>query len=252
MTIADADREALEAERDFLLRSLEDLEAEHAAGELGADEYHRLVDEYTARAAATLRALGGDAAPPSGTPRRRARTTAVVVGLVVVAAAAGVLLASSLGLRQPGQTVTGNAQSGGSRAAFERAVERRPDDVAARMQLARFLLQSGEPVDALKQYDRAAELDPGNVEALAYGGWIISLAGLPDEALKRLDAAVAADARYPDAHVFRGMVLYRGLGDLAGAAAELRTYLELAPDGPMRDQVEALLEEIKAAGTADP
>jgi hypothetical protein len=53
----------LEEERDFLLRSLEDLEAEHEAGDIDEADYRALRQEYTARAALALRTL---AASPEG------------------------------------------------------------------------------------------------------------------------------------------------------------------------------------------
>ncbi len=53
----DVDVESLEQERQFLLRSLADLDAEHVAGDLDDDDYRTLTDQYTARAAAVLRAL---------------------------------------------------------------------------------------------------------------------------------------------------------------------------------------------------
>ena len=66
----------LEEERDFLLRSLADLEAEHDAHDIDDVDYRNLKDDYTARAAAVLRALesppdrpvepGPSAAPGSG------------------------------------------------------------------------------------------------------------------------------------------------------------------------------------------
>lgn len=249
-TVSHQDRAALQAERDFLLRSIEDLQAERSAGELDEERYQRLIEDYTARAAAALRALDGSAellpAPPPVGARSQLRRVAVVGGLIAVATVASLLLASSLGLRQPGETITGNAQSaGGSRAAFQLAVERRPDDVAARLAYARFLLQSGEIVDALRQYDEAAELDPGNAESLAYGAWIVYLAGFADDAMGRVDRAVAADPDYPDAHFFRGMMLLRENDDRVAAASELRTYLRLAPEGPMRAQVESVLAGIE-------
>src|SRR5262249_38766367 len=59
------DRARLEAERDVLLKSLDDLEAEHAAGGIDDESYQTLRDDYTARAAAVIRALrdGVDARP---------------------------------------------------------------------------------------------------------------------------------------------------------------------------------------------
>ena len=41
-------RSDLEAERDFLLRSIEDLERERAAGDVGADDYAELRSDYVA------------------------------------------------------------------------------------------------------------------------------------------------------------------------------------------------------------
>ena len=48
---------ALEEQRDFLLGSLDDLERERAAGDIDEADYEALRDDYTARAAAVLRAL---------------------------------------------------------------------------------------------------------------------------------------------------------------------------------------------------
>ncbi len=53
-------RAPLEEERDFLLRSIRDLDAEHAAGDMADGDYARLRDDYTARAARVLRALDGE------------------------------------------------------------------------------------------------------------------------------------------------------------------------------------------------
>ena len=53
----DLPAEALEQEREFLLRSLDDLDRERAAGDMDEQDYRALRDGYTARAAAVLRAL---------------------------------------------------------------------------------------------------------------------------------------------------------------------------------------------------
>jgi len=51
------------AEKEFLLRSLRDLEDERAAGDIDDDDYATLKQDYTARAAAVLKALRADVAP---------------------------------------------------------------------------------------------------------------------------------------------------------------------------------------------
>ena len=53
----DFDRGALEAERDFLLRSLDDLDAEREVGNVDDGTYQTLHDDYTARAATIIRSL---------------------------------------------------------------------------------------------------------------------------------------------------------------------------------------------------
>lgn len=56
-----ATRSQLEEQRRFLLTSLRDLDAERHVGDIAEADYLRLRDDYTARAAAVLRAL----APPT-------------------------------------------------------------------------------------------------------------------------------------------------------------------------------------------
>ena len=262
---------ALESERDFLLRSLDDLEAERAAGNLEDDRYQALKDDYTARAAAVLRSIeeGFDARPvPPPVPWRR--RLAAGLGIAAFAAVAAVLLAGALGERLPGGSATGNAQSD-RRRALEEQVRRHPDSAAAHMAYARHLLDTGEVADAVVEFDTAARIEPDNAEALAYAGWLVFLAAgsqtgdaqdtqppsgdvsqsretssrLMAAALTRLDQAVAADPDYPDAHFFRVMVLLQGTNDPAGAVSELERYLALVPDGPQSAQVRQLLERAR-------
>jgi cytochrome c-type biogenesis protein CcmH/NrfG len=260
---------SLESERDFLLRSIADLETERDAGNLDDERYRALKDDYTARAAAVLRSLeeGRDAPPPAPVPKKRKLLTGgAVVAFVVVAALA---LAAAAGKRHDGQTITGNSQSGSStpssgpeadkarRAALERQLTEHPDDPAAHLVFARFLLETGELTEAVKEYVATAKLDPKNAEANAYAGWVTFLAAqsenadpktaadLTDRALARLDAAVAAGPDYPDAHFFRGMVLFRGKNIPKAAIPEFERYLALVPDGQLNAQVKQLLDQAR-------
>lgn len=251
----DAVAVALAGERDFLLRSLADLDAEYAAGELTEHRYRDLRDRYTVRAAAVLRALERlDGAPPLATDGQPARRGPRRLGLIAVCASVlavgGVLLSNALQDRRPGQTITGNAQSmTADLGVLERAAAQRPDDAETQLAYASALLADRQLVDALRAFDTAARLDPTNPVPKAYGGWIVFLAGLTDEALTRLDAAVAVDPAYPDARFFRGMVLLRGRQDEAAALADWREYLRLAADGPERQQVQALVDRMTASST---
>ena len=72
----------LEEERQFLLRSLTDLEREFHAGDVDQHDYDVLRDGYTARAANVLRSIDdGKAARP---PRRESNPKSVIATVVAV------------------------------------------------------------------------------------------------------------------------------------------------------------------------
>ncbi len=263
-TTPDAEHEQLEAERDFLLRSLDDLEAERADGSIDDAAYQRLHDDYTARAAAVIRALrdGVDARPPAPQTSTRRRLL-TFVGVVGFAALAGVALAAALGARLPGQTSSGNSSGSGAAAAasqtrrtLEAAVARNPSDVQARLQLALVLERANDLHGALVQYDAITKLDPSSADAEAQSGRILYLTAQASPAnasqlvtlsKARLDHAVLLDPRYPDAHFFRAVVLANEYQDFAGAANECQRYLLLAPNGPWADPARQLLAQATSA-----
>lgn len=235
------DRDALVAEKEFLLRSLDDLERNRDDDDIDPATYERLNREYTARAAAVARALrdGVDERPRS----RRLPTAArvgVVVAVVAFSAVTAVLLTRSLGARLPGQGPTGGPEPGAA------ATDPAPDSVAGRLASAREHAGRGDFTAALRQYGEVARLDPSNVEARAYGGWMLAQLGLPDDAVKALDRAIEMDPGYADARFFKGFVLYRAKHDPAAAIPELRRFFALAPDSPMAPQVRRLLEQALA------
>jgi len=250
-------------ERDFLLRSLDDLDREHAAGNVDDDTYERLHADYTARAAIALRAMKeggepGDEPDVEDAPRGRHRLL-VVGGLVVFAVVVAVSLAFALGARLPGNTVTGRQVSpGGDVTNAQReqrlvaATKARPTDAQAQLALARFRLGQQDLVGALTAYQAAAALAPTDPEPFAYSGWIIRLQGDPDQALQLLDKAVQVDGTYPDAHFFRGFVLLRDKKDPNAAIPDFQQYLVESPDSPLADQVRSLLAEAVESGKKSP
>ena len=240
MTISS--RDELEEERDFLLASLQDLEREYAAGELSDRDYQALHDDYTARAAVVLKALQRDSARPRRgdrpAPVRTQRPLVITLGVIlVIAAMTGATVAAFSGEREAGAPMTGSL----------------PDTPSGRMQQALQLESEGRAADALKIYDELLKADPRNVQALAYRGWRLKRAGLPDQALASLDQAVALDPRFPDAHFFRGMVLYQDRKDPAAAVTEFRLFLSNNPPQEMVPLVEDVLRRAMAdAGQPGP
>jgi tetratricopeptide (TPR) repeat protein len=228
----------LEEQRRFLLQSLKDLDRERDAGDLDEDDYRTLRDDYTVRAATVLRAIeaGKTGLATQRQKRRRStKATALLVAAVAgVALVAGGLVAAWSGQRVPGQTVTGAV----------------PSNTADQLTRAQQLLTEGKAVDALKLYDQVLKQDPANAQALTFRGWILEAAGLHDEALASLGKAVAADSNFPMAHFFRGMVLFQGKNDPAGAIPEFQAFLASNPPADAAKTAQDVLDQAKQAAGA--
>ena len=231
------DRDELEEERDFLLASLQDLEREREAGDLSERDYQALHADYTARAAVVLRALDRSRSRPPGRgsqtarPVRTRRPLVVTLGVILlVAAVAGGAVATFSAQREPGAPMTGSL----------------PDTPSGRMQQALRLESEGQAAEALKIYDELIKENPRDIAALSYRGWLLKRAGLPDQAMDSLDRAIAVDPRFPDAHFFRGMVLYQDRKDPAAAVTEFRLFLSNNPPPEMIPLVEDVLRRAMA------
>ena len=265
MAAMDNEQFALVTERDFLLRSLSDLDDERDAGNIDAEQYAILHADYTARCAVVLRAIAGtssgagsnkssqlkaqgDSAQEASARRRR---FAVWVGVVAFAVVTAVSLSFAMGARLPGQFVTGPAPSGSaggaSLAALEAAVKKNPADIEAHRSLARAYLSQQRYADGLKEFDEVVKLAPKDTEAHAYGGWILRLAGLPDDGLVRIERALEIDSSYPDAHFFKGIIYLRDKSNPSAAIPEFQLYLAAVPDGGQSAAVRQLLAQAVAA-----
>lgn len=235
----------LEEQRDFLLRSLEDLDREREAGDIDDDDYRTLHDDYTARAAAVLRAIDeGRASLAAPRPARRSRTVLVVLAVGAVGVAAGLAVAAASGTRLPGQFASGQT---------DRATS------SQKIQAAAALAERGEVLAAIEEYDEVLAEDPDNAAALTYKGWLLvdvgDSNGQPDLVARGtgyLRDAVAADPRFPDAHFFLGFVLLRLEGDRAGAEREFQAVLDNDPPRALAQQARMVLGDLRAGGDGIP
>ncbi len=235
----------LTEERDFLLQSLRDLEAERDAGDVEDGDYDVLREGYTARAAAVLRlqearATGAEPEVPPEPPRpwwRRRR--AVVVGALVgvFAVAAGLLVAHNAGQRLPGDTVSGSAPNN----RVDQLLVQAAADVQAR-----------DIKGALTAYHDALQLDPRNVAALANQGWLVAILGntandrgLMDQGLANIRQAEQTDPSYASAHFYAGSILLQE-GDAKGAVVEFQAYLDDDPSSPQAALVRQDLQNAQA------
>ena len=232
-------------EREELLRSLRDLDAEHAAGDLDEHDYAALRDDYTARAAEVLR---GSVAPRASRPiQPRWRRPFVVVVTVAAALGVGVSVARMAGERVGSQGLTGSINAAGGD---------RSDEVTKLLEAARATL-STDPLASLKSYDAVLAVDPQNPEAMAYGGWLVRIvaqsadgpqrAELISRARERLDNAVTVAPRYPDARAFRGILRLRDLSDPVGANADFTALDALDPPDFVRQLVASAQAEAATA-----
>jgi cytochrome c-type biogenesis protein CcmH/NrfG len=250
------ERSRLVAERDVLLQSLDDLENERLAGGIDEESYRALHDDYTARAAAVIRALrdGVDARPSEPKPTR-SRRVVVVTAIVVFAVGAGVALAAAVGDRLPGETSSGNSPTtrgsdqtaNAVRKRLEDAITRNPNDVTSRTLLARLLAENGDLAAALRQYDEIIRIDPTSAEAYAESGRIVYFARQYDDARARLDTALMLNPEFADARFFRAIVLAEQFLDFRGAQGDLQRYLVAQPNGVYADQARQLLADVTAA-----
>ena len=249
--------EALEEERDFCLRSLRDLDAEFAAGDMDEADYRTLRDAYTVRAANALRALGGVAAGvvgeavpalgsgthPEGTGhaempvRRRSswrrRAIVAAAGLVIAAGASWAVVASSA-TRLPGQQVTGSVLGS--------------EQVASELLAAEQSLAKGDDLSALRDYQKILSSQPDQPEALTGAGWLLAQTQQPSllkQGLAMLASAERAAPDYAPAHLYRG-VAFLSEDDYADAVPELQWYLGHSPDPQLVPKVRQALQQAQA------
>lgn len=214
---------ALERERDFLLRSLDDLDAERAAGDLDTSDHAALADDYTRRLAEVARSIDEErtAFDQVDTKLDTRQRVFTVIGIVVLAVLAGVLLGEASGFRSPDDSVTGDIRQSSAGLLAE----------------ADTLTREQRWPEALEVYDEVLDVAPGNVEALTYRGWLTARLGDDETALLDLSEAVAVDPTYPDARVFSAIVLDNQLR-FTEAAAELAAFDSVDPPEAMLMLVE--------------
>ncbi|MDQ3108226.1 MAG: hypothetical protein M3Q68_10530, partial [Actinomycetota bacterium] len=227
-------------QREFLLRSLRDLDAERAAGDLDEGDFEALRDDYTARAAAVLRLLDEgeateDEAPAVAAGRRagRGRLAATVLVLALVSGGAGYVVAGSSGERLATDEASGDIVEGSN----------------DRITRAQVLASEGRILEAVRVYDDLLDDDPENPVALTQRGWLLSRvdATLVDSGLASIERAIALDPGYPDAHFFRGMILWRAKAEPAQAVEAFQRGIDAKPPPDLL----ATFEEVMGLAQAD-
>jgi tetratricopeptide (TPR) repeat protein len=256
----DPELEARQVRHRLALEALRDVEADHRAGSLDEEAYHRERAEAEAHAARTRAELDAPAPPATERPRRGSggvRPAAFVAALLAGALLVGFALPAPMGIGE--RTVTNQALADAlageqaRRAEIDRLsalVAEDPTNAAALSDLADAYLAGGSAEDLRRA--AAALILLLSVEpedASAYRRLITAYINAGDwvQAANALDsyAAAAADDE-PDIPFFRGLIAFRGNGDLPEAVRQFDRFLELAPDDPRASMIRSLRAE--AAG----
>jgi cytochrome c-type biogenesis protein CcmH/NrfG len=268
---------ALEDERRMLLQSLRDLEIERDSGTLAEEDYAQQRAETEARAVAVLRRLQqheaatirsvrsrppatvkgarADARSNGSGPHggRRSRALPAIVVVVATLAVAVPVLAGALRPRSGETPITGGTSGAAATGPFQalvQQVQQHPRDIDARLALGHAMLASGDARSALGQYLEVLKLNTTEPEATATIGYIAFLSGHSDDGLKIVDRALAKHPRFADALYYKGVILLKGLAEPGEAEKVFRDYLDAAPDGQYRTEVQQLLAEATSSASA--
>jgi tetratricopeptide (TPR) repeat protein len=224
-------------DREYLLRSLDDLDRELAAGDINQHDYETLRADYTARAAASIREanpvfaasfepgkhtseqnsqpLEGsstEARSSAETPSTRSTITTQASpstsstkpahakrSLVQRLGVAFGVLGVAVGSGVAVARFAGERVGGqGLTGTVRQAAS--PQQVQAEkfMQIGRDNLGS-DPIESLKAFDAALKIDPNLPEAMAYSGWVLRIASLSAEGKDAEELLAGAIRRIDDA-----------------------------------------------------
>jgi cytochrome c-type biogenesis protein CcmH len=259
-----SERANLLQDRARLYADLKELNFDFQAGKLSEADYTALRSEIEIKAAAILEQLEQTAKPASAKKqaekvaappqpqtagekdRPRVRGWQLAVGgafLLIFGVIVGVLLTNSLRSRDAGQGsitgdfLTGTGSPGGS-----------GNEAASLLQQGKTAFSKQEWATAIEAFKRVLAIDPNQPEAHAYMGAILLQAGHADGALMAFDKALSQNPNFPMALWGKGMALYQGKKDFAGARQVFEKLLQMLPPGQDRTEIEKIVAEIPASG----
>ena len=144
-----------EKEKDFLLKSLDDLDSELAKGDLTEKDYAQLSRNYKRR---LIKLTKQETRSIKESKLQNVKKTwFTVTFLVVLALISGIAIANSSGERTGSETITGSIRK----------------STVTKLQEAQQLLSDSDKWDeAISLYDEVLQDQPSNAEALTYRAWL--------------------------------------------------------------------------------
>jgi tetratricopeptide (TPR) repeat protein len=235
----------LSDERDFLERSLEDADREHAAGDLSDEDHAVLTERDRQRLATVVRAL--EAMGPeseAARPTKRAdslrsadwRRVGIIAACFMIIAGVVILVDHALSPRLPGQVT-----SGGITLSKEQLIEQQLNQATA-------LDNGGQVVSALKLYNDVLAEDPDDPDALAASGWVdwnygtegdsptLLVRGRQDE-----EKAISVAPDFYQGHMFLGLILLYQDHNAKAAVIQFNQFLADQPPASVVKSVASLV-----------
>jgi tetratricopeptide (TPR) repeat protein len=266
-------REQLAEDRRAALRTLRELEFEHAAGHVSDVDYTDLRARYEADTAVILTELDRLGAAPTpapaaptadaaAAPRRSGWRHPAAIGVAAVALVTfGVGLGVGLvrdtepdpnaGAPMPGSRPLAGVEAPSAANAPRGPVT--PEMLQGMLQAARASLFARRYNEAIAAYQAVLKRDPDNVDATTHLGLIAAIAAqgehgpeMVDRALGLFDRALELDPNYPPALLYRGQVLFEVRKDVPGAIKAWEKFVAVAPPGEDRDRVAKMLADARA------
>ncbi len=199
--------------------------------------------------------VGSASLPPSAAPAAAPSTLKGFLWGVGSVGALGLLfffVSQSARERSQTDSVTGDAsaaagaRSDGAEVARARAaVQRNPDDLDARLELARLHLVRQDMMGVFQETQQVLQRSPGNPRALSYQALVRLAMGQADMAERMLKEALAADPQLLEAYLHLMLVHVRS-GRAAEAEKVLADAMRRFPD--REDSLRTLLGEMRSPG----
>ncbi len=259
-TLDDTPRQELLGERDSLLRRLREMDRSDGDDAIAAQRY-----ELELRTAGVLRALdelpeaeaGAEPAVAASAQTPGGAMSGFLWGAVSATAIAVVITFASRDAtpRNEGGSVTGGLESAGDASSRPvegpeaAAVARNPDDLDARLDLARSHLERQDLMAVFEETQFVLERVPGHPRALSYQSLVRLAMGQGDLAVQMLEQAIAGEPDALEPYVHMALVQVK-LGRETEADAAIAEAATRHPREATR--LSDLLDELKRAARDDP
>ena len=211
-------------QKEFLLKSLQELDQELESGNLSSDDHDMLVRRYTRELADIAES---EKAVSSGQPPKKGyRTKALLwsLGVVLLGVVAGITVSQTSGDRSEGESITGSIRK----------------SVNTQISEAQMLLGNRDRWgEAIEIFDQVLEVQPSNVEAMTYRSWLNYQSGADaDIQIAAWEEVLVLEPSYPDALVFISIALSN-----EGRYSQAATYLDELRSSPVREDIFGIVQQ---------